>query len=660
MIKRLNFRVLKKKLPDNGTVESELNSPDSFVNRILQKCPHAMWISDDKGTLQVINPACCSLLNTTPSEVTGKYNLFDDHIFKEQEILSKISSVFREGKTVNFTFTYASSQSRNYEIEKASYPVLNTTIFPITDENGNITHAVVQYADITQSVMKEKALRESEEKYRTILENIEEGYYEVDLAGNFTFFNEAMCHILGYPGDKLMGMNNRQYMTPESAKRVYTAFNKVYTTGKTAKLFDYDTVNADGRTLKMEGSVSLIKDAQDQPTGFRGIVRDVTDFRKREIELQKMEKLESIGVLAGGIAHDFNNILSVMVGNIILAKMELRQEDELFKLMTEIEQACWRAQKLTKQLLTFSKGGDPVKKTASIYEIVKETAGFALRGSAARCDFDIPEDLWMVEVDPGQISQVIHNLILNADQAMPQGGIIHLSAENTILEPFTFLPLSPGPYIRLRIQDHGIGISEDHVSRIFDPYFTTKQKGSGLGLTTAFNIVKKHKGHIDVKSQLGVGTEFIIYLPGSGKTMIQKKSEEAKPVMGKGKILIMDDEESLRILAGRILIRLGYTVEYAKHGQEAIVLYQEAKASGEPFDAVIMDLTVPGGMGGKEAINKLLELDPEAKAVVTSGYSNDPVLANFRGYGFCGVIPKPFNIQDLSQVLSNITELKDK
>ncbi|MCJ7773707.1 MAG: ATP-binding protein, partial [Desulfobacterales bacterium] len=378
----------------------------------------------------------------------------------------------------------------------------------------------------------------------------------------------------------------------------------------------------------------------------------ITDRKKMEEELLRSDKLESVGVLAGGIAHDFNNILTVIMGNISFAKDQVKSEDEIFELLTEAEAASTRAQTLTKQLLTFAKGGAPVKKIAQLKDVIKESALFVLRGSKSSYEFSITEDLWSVNVDVGQISQVINNMVINANQAMPEGGIIQVAAENFIIEDSHGLPVKPGRYIKISITDQGVGIAEKHLSNIFDPYFTTKQKGSGLGLATTYSIIKKHNGHIIVESQLGVGTTFHIYLPASDKPVSEK--EEITIIKGYGKILVMDDEAPLRKMVGRMLKNLGYESEVAKDGDEAIRMYKAAQESEKPYDAVILDLTIPGGMGGKEAVKRLLEIDPEIKAIVSSGYSDDPVLANFQEYGFKGMMPKPFESQSLGKVLHEV------
>ena len=383
------------------------------------------------------------------------------------------------------------------------------------------------------------------------------------------------------------------------------------------------------------------------------IARDITDRKKIEEELLKVEKLESLGVLAGGIAHDFNNLLTAILGSISLAKMYAGSGNKVSERLSEAEKASLQARDLTQKLLTFSKGGFPVKKAASISELIRDSAGFVLSGSNVRCEYSTPGNLWPVDVDEGQISQVINNLIINADQAMQQGGIIQVSCENVVLNKADLLPLKGGNYVKISIKDHGVGIPEKYIEKIFDPFFSTKLNGTGLGLSTVYSIIKRHNGYITVESKKEVGTTFYIYLPASRKD-IQQKKDDTVIIGGKGKILVMDDEEIVREVLGAMLVSIGYGVEYATNGEEAVELYRVAKGSGAPFDAVILDLTIPGGMGGKKAMQGLLKIDPGVKAIVSSGYSNDPVMADFREYGFSGVAAKPYKIKQLSETLHNV------
>jgi PAS domain S-box-containing protein len=384
--------------------------------------------------------------------------------------------------------------------------------------------------------------------------------------------------------------------------------------------------------------------------------RDITERKKMEEEILKAQKLESLGILAGGIAHDFNNLVTGIMGNISLAKMSVAPGEKVRIRLEEAEKACNQTRGLTGQLLTFAKGGAPVKKLDSISRIIMDSAEFVLRGSNVRCEFHLPEDLWSVEVDSGQMSQVINNLIINADQAMPDGGVVSVSAENSFLAPDSLVPLQQGKYVHILIRDQGSGISEENLTKIFDPYFTTRKSGSGLGLTSVYSIITKHDGHVSVESISGNGTTFHLYLPALEECFTKDTNLPKVPEnqSGRGNILILDDEIVVRHTARDMLEHLGYQVDLCEDGTDALRLYQDGMESGRPYTVVFMDLTIPGGMGGKATMKKLLEIDPEVKGVVTSGYSNDPILAYYREYGFCGVVEKPFSFDALMEVLERV------
>lgn len=369
-------------------------------------------------------------------------------------------------------------------------------------------------------------------------------------------------------------------------------------------------------------------------------------------ELIKAQKLESLGVLAGGIAHDFNNLLTAILGNISLAKMYADPQGIIDGYLDKTEKASIRAQALTKQLLTFSRGGAPIKLVTPITELIKESTSFVLRGSKVKCDYHFAEDLWAVEADEGQLGQVSQNLVINASQAMPNGGIITIQATNKTVGLDEIPSLASGDYIELLFQDHGTGIPPEHLSRIFDPYFSSKSTGNGLGLAISYSIIKNHGGLITVTSQLGQGTLFSILLPATHKHAHHPKEQEKVQEVGTSRILLMDDDKAVREMAMAMLTFLGCSVEQAADGKEAIALYMQAKKNEIPFDIVIMDLTIPGGMGGKETVAAILAMDPQVKAVVSSGYANDPIMANYKEYGFCAILPKPFRFDELKKVIT--------
>ena len=506
----------------------------------------------------------------------------------------------------------------------------------------------------------QKALAQEKERLAVTLRSIGECVISTDINGKIELINNAAELLTGWTQEEAAGKSLKEilYMlNEESREKSITPFDRVIQNNEKVGFNEYNIlISRDGQEKIISDTIAPIKDNEDNITGFVLVFHDVTEKRKMELERLKAHHLEALGILAGGIAHDFNNLLTSIIANITLARSFIKTENKAHKRLLEAEKASDRARALTKQLLTFSRGGVPVKEVASIGAIVEEATVFSLRGSNVKSEFFIPNDLWTVEIDEGQMCQAINNIVINADQAMEHGGLLKVSVNNIDVENGNNLPLEDGKYIKIDFEDEGHGISEEIIEKIFNPYFTTREKSSGLGLATVYSIIRQHGGHINVKSEVDKGTCFTIYLP-AGKVFKEIECEDrGEEVLkqNRERILLMDDEEIILDVAAEALSTMGFRVSTCTDGKDAVYLYKKAMENGNPFSAVIMDLTVPGGMGGRETMKKLLEIDPEAKGIVSSGYSNDPVIANYRDYGFIGVVPKPYTVKELYCKLSSL------
>ena len=495
------------------------------------------------------------------------------------------------------------------------------------------------------------------------LRTISDGVVTVDRSGTIILLNEGAQKLASVTPEEatersLCPMLNGLGFQLEECR---TALHRVLEEGTTVRLRN-DTIDAgttDQRLVEVTGTPT--RDADGQVAGAVWVLRDITDEALIEHERAKSARLESLGVLAGGLAHDFNNILMGVTGNLSLAQAMIPAENTaLIARLTNATAACARARGVTNQLLTFSKGGAPVKKTASIRELVTECTRFALSGSPVKPTFDVHPDLWAADVDTGQVGQVVQNLVLNAMQAMAKGGVLEVALHNADLDEESIpaeTPLTPGKYVLIAVKDTGTGIPQDVLNRIFDPYFSTKEKGSGLGLAISYSIVRQHGGAITVESELGVGTCFRVYLPASSAAAAAPVA--ARPdvhVRRSGRVLIMDDEDMVAEVAQEMIESLGYTVNRACNGDEAIRMFNEAEQAGQPFDLVTLDLTVPGGMGGAECVKYIREMRQDVCVLVASGYADDSVLARHREYGFDGVLAKPFTLAELRRVLRELEQ----
>jgi len=499
------------------------------------------------------------------------------------------------------------------------------------------------------------AIARERELHAIVLRCIADGVVATDTEGRITLMNRVAETLSGWRLDQARGRHLLEVFPtrhPRSGEAMPDPVPAVVQNGQAPRTFPHEVLTArDGTQRLVAITSSPVRDEASRIIGAVFAYRDVTERRRLEQEGLRAQKLESLGVLAGGIAHDFNNILTGVLGNISLAASVVAENEPIRARLLEAEQALVRARDLTRQLLTFARGGLPVKQTAAIRDLIVDSAQFVLRGSRSQCEFSIPEDLAPVDVDVGQFSQVIQNLVLNADQAMPDGGVIRIRAENV-----------RGPdgrprSVRVFLADTGVGIPESHLERIFDPYFTTKPGGTGLGLATSYSIVRNHGGTITVESRVGSGSTFCIEIPVAAGHPVQVERPPTTRTSGHGRrVLVMDDEPLVLSVARQILKHLGYEVETASDGAEALRVFQNARESGRPFDVVIVDLTVPGGIGGIETLEALKRVDPAVRVVVSSGYSSDPIMADYARHGFCGVVAKPYTVSELNRAISEAVQ----
>jgi PAS domain S-box-containing protein len=593
-----------------------------------------IW-SNANGHIWNVNDTACIKLGHTRSELLS-FSVADlDHEFSKEAWQKQWGELKCSG-SLQFESSFKTKDGRVYPVE---------IIATYLNRNGlEYNCAIVR--DITERKKLEHALRESEELFRTLCDSAPIGIFRAGRDGSIIYINPHWEKISGLSADESLRHGWLKAFHPDD----HEIKRKIWLEAVAARhpcSLEYRVLTPQGTVVMIRMQAKPIMDHVGNCIGYVGIVEDITELRQAIQEKTRTQKLESLGVLAGGIAHDFNNILTAIVGNISLARMQLQYPEKVVQRMAEAENAAARAKDLTQQLLTFARGGEPVQKVVKVDSLLKESAIFALHGSAAKCKFVLADNLWPVEADEGQLSQVFNNLVINAVQAMSNGGEITIGAENDSYK------IKGKRCVKISVSDSGIGIPEPYSQKIFDPYFTTKQEGSGLGLATCFSIITKHDGIITFESTMGKGTTFYVYLPALEQDRMADHNAEMDVVHGSGRILVMDDEEVVREIAQAMLIELGYMVECAKNGSEAVDIYRKRMEEGTPFSAVIMDLTIPGGMGGKEAINLLLKNDPNVKAIVSSGYSTDPVMASYRDYGFVAVLSKPYLLQEMSTILQD-------
>ena len=571
-----------------------------------------------------------------------------------------IESAVKTGSNL-FEWTHNKTDGENFRasvllsrIELKGHTMLQATVRDITSRK-KVEEELRNHRFHLEELVRNRTaeLTESEEKYRTLVEQSYDGIY-IYAGGSFRLVNNRMCDLTGYTKEELYGLKFWELAHPEDQKRI-REYELLRESGTgVPSVFQVKIVKKDGTERHIEFSAEGI--TLQGEYAVLGVGRDITAIKLLDEEQSKMDKLESLGILAGGIAHDFNNYLAAIIGNISLARLMVEPGTDIYEILTSSEHAASQASTLTRQLLTFSKGGEPVKDLISITTLLMESCNFILSGSNVSAEYKFPDDLQLIKADPGQISQSINNIIINANQSMPEGGQIFISAENIEISDNSDIPLKKGSYIKINIKDEGMGIPEEQFSIIFDPFFSTKQMGSGLGLSTAYSVINKHHGHILVESEINSGSTFIIYLPSVTDKIDNEQMEiDFRAATGE-RILLMDDKEIVRDTVSAILKRLGYEFECAVDGSETIEKYINGMETGNPFSAVILDLTIPAGMGGLETVRELLSIDPDVRAIVSSGYSTDPVMSDYETYGFRGVMLKPYSIARIASVLREVID----
>jgi len=625
-----------------------LRESERMLQTIIDTEPECVKILDEDGRLIMMNRAGLSMLQVDSlDQVRG------------QCVCPLVTEEYREA-FMDLTRRVFQGESDTFVFEivglKGKHRWLETHAVPLRNENNEIISLLGVTRDITEHRHAEEALRESERRFRETLENANLIAVQLDNEGTITFANKHLAALTGHKLKDIIGNNWMDLFIPaEMRGKISEVHAANIRSSQLLQQYENEILTQTGERRLIAWTNSPMRGTDGTIIGVTSLGLDITEHRRLEEQLRQTQKLESIGTLAGGIAHDFNNLLQGIFGYLSMARISISDKDKALSMLEQAEKALHLSVNLTSQLLTFSKGGKPVKKLLKLPQLIENAAKFALSGSRSICRMQIPEQLWPAMADEGQISQVIQNIALNAAQAMPLGGDIEIAACNREV-PGEGMPavLTKGRYVMIAIKDSGVGIPQEYLAKIFDPYFTTKEKGSGLGLATSYSIIRNHGGLIEVSSETGRGTVFTIYIPADGPGAEDRQEPAPAEAAKRAKILVMDDEAMVRNVVGELIRALGHDVELAEHGDEAAALYQSAKDDGRPFDLVILDLTIRGGMGGVETLKRLKDTDPEVRAVVSSGYSGDSDMGEYKQQGFIASLKKPYTIEGLRKLLAEL------
>ena len=644
-------RELEHQLKEALTLlQKTMKDREKFRN-LVEDITAVIFATDPKGKIVYISPIIHAFTGMQPEDFIGRD--FMDVIHPgDRQHLEKIHERVISGDLHASEYRIQHKRHGYCWVKSFSRPLVNDGVF------HGLRGVMVDISDLKSA---EAAFRESERKYQTIVENVEEGYFEIDLKGYLTFVSNPLCRIVGYSRDQLLFTHFRKYFSRATSRYLFRLFNRVYRTGIPATNQDFDARHGD-HYMVLEVSISLVNDREGNPTGFRGMLRDITHLRQAEKERQELEeqlhhaqRMEAIGTLAGGIAHDFNNILMGVQGNISLMLMRTPSDNPVLPKLRNIEQYIKDGAGLTRQLLDFARSKQRQTAVTDLNELIRKTADmFGRTKREITIDTSQLKAAWPVKVNPGQIEQVLMNLMVNGWQAMPEGGRLSIASEDCQLDMKSVHPfgLNPGQYVKVKVRDSGIGMTEAILPKIFNPFFTTKERGrgTGLGLSSAYGIVKNHRGFIKATSTVGKGSVFTIYLPASTSPAHSETETLLKPLRGAGTILVVDDERFILDITGEWLEELGYRVIEASSGQEALSLYETHR---DKIDLIILDMVMPG-MDGGETFDRLLTIDPDVKILLISGYGLEGKAKEIRGKGCQGFIQKPFTIIQLSEKIKTI------
>lgn len=640
---------------------AQLKEYKEHLERLLYMVTEGLMMIGKDGRITCVNKAMEQIVGYKSTDMIGaryddsrwNFHCIDDGLTVKVSVFKSAFDTGRELVDRICRMVLANGTSKIFTVNAAVHH----------DARGGIAGVAAIIRDSTELSRVKAENIEIKNFYDRLAQYADEAIFRVLAeSGRIVYINEAAEKILGYSLNEYLEDVSIQekVITKNHLKNWINALGKSGGAKDVLKNIVMECTASDGRVVVMEFTVIVIRDAGGGIVYFECLGRDVTIRRFMEAELARAQKLESIGLLAGGIAHDFNNILTAIFGSLALAKMDTMTDSPVYKRLSSAEEHCMKAKALTRKLLTYSRGGSPQRKTASIANVIHDAVNFTLSGKNVNCRFDLPDGLWSAQIDEGQMHQVVHSLVSNAAEAMPQGGTVDIGAENVALTTDQIPSLAGGHYVKWHVRDHGVGISQEHMKKIFDPYFTTKQmgsvKGMGLGLAICYSIVKSHEGIITVESTPGIGTTFTVYIPASDDEKTDAKPIPVKeaPAAQRPKVLLIDDEQILLDVTGSMLKHLGYDVTTANNHVEAMRDFNRAKQVGAPFSLVIMDLTMRGDEGGEIAIRRWKTSHPEVKAVISSGYMNDPVIEEYWKYGFVGAMVKPYSLIELKNSLEKI------